>query len=275
MIQKHSVPIWQIDAFTDRPFTGNPAAVCILDEFPHDQWMQNVAAEMNLAETAFVVPTADDDKFRLRWFTPTTEVDLCGHATLAAAHALIEQGHVEQGRAIRFETQSGELTCQKQGNQLTLDFPATPIVETVAPSMTSEVCEALGLQRALVMRSKFDIVTIVDEAKIVRQVAPDFQRLIKINTRGVIVTSPSDHAEADFLSRFFAPRCGINEDPVTGSSHCCLALYWADRFGRTNLVGHQVSPRGGTVRCQVAGDRVKLAGSAITVLAGHLLIGQM
>jgi len=237
MMKTHGVPIWQVDAFADGPFAGNPAAVCSLDAFPSDAWMQNVVAEMNLAETSFVVPADERGNFHLRWFTPTVEVDLCGLATLAAAFALFELGRVNAGDQIRFQTRSGELTCEQQGNRISLDFPATTIIETVEESVAAEVRDALGISAAEVQRSKFDINAIVDDARTVRNLDPDFNRLGKFRTRGVMVTSRPDNADADFISRFFAPQCGINEDPVTGSAHCCLAPYWAEQLGKTSLIG--------------------------------------
>ena len=272
MMKTIDVPIWQVDAFADAPFTGNPAAVCILDAYPSDAWMQNIAAEMNLSETSFVVPADQRGDFHLRWFTPTVEVDLCGHATLAAAFTLFERGRVNAGDQIRFQTRSGELTCEQQGHRISLDFPASPIIEAVEESVATEVREALGISAAEVQRSKFDMVAIVGDARTVRNLIPDFNRLGKIRTRGVMVTSKSDHADADFISRFFAPQCGINEDPVTGSAHCCLAPYWAERLGKTSLIGYQASRRGGTVHCQMVGDRVKISGQAVTVLEGRLWV---
>jgi PhzF family phenazine biosynthesis protein len=272
MTTKQGIPVWQVDAFADGPFTGNPAAVCILTEYPSDDWMQNVATEMNLAETAFVVPSGDRGSFHLRWFTPAAEVDLCGHATLAASHTLMEQCSVARDAAIRFQTRSGQLICEQRGNQITLDFPSTPVIASVADSVATEVRLALGMEAATVMRSKFDVVAIVDSADAVRCVEPDFQRLQQIETRGVMITAKTGETDTDFISRFFAPRHGINEDPVTGSAHCCLAPYWAEQLGTTKLVGYQASRRGGTVHCEVSGDRVKLSGTAVTVLEGWLLM---
>lgn len=270
MSKLSGTPIWQVDAFADDIFNGNPAAVCMLDQFPNDEMMQNVAAEMNLSETSFVVPTGVDGSFYLRWFTPALEVDLCGHATLAAAHILIQQGLVAAGAALRFQTRSGELICEQVGDSITLDFPATPMVNAVDPGVANQVCEALGIPLVTVLRSTFDTIAIVEDAKVVRGLQPDFGLLEKIETRGVIVTAPSDEPGIDFVSRFFAPQCGVNEDPVTGSAHSCLAPFWAERFGRASLVGYQASRRGGEVQCQVDGDRVKLAGKAATVFEGRM-----
>lgn len=273
MNSQTGVRIWQVDAFADGPFGGNPAAICILSEYPSDEWMQDVAAEMNLSETAFVVPAGAPGDFHLRWFTPTTEVDLCGHATLAAAHVMIEQGIVAEGEILQFQTRSGELSCEQQGNQIAIDFPATPLLDVVEDVVACEVRTSLGIDAATVMRSKFDFVAIVESAATVRRIEPDFNRLRLIETRGVMITAASDQADTDFISRFFSPQCGINEDPVTGSAHCCLATYWSTKLGLTKLVGYQASRRGGTVNCEVVGDRVKLSGAAITVLEGRLLPG--
>ncbi len=266
-----TTPIWQVDAFADRAFTGNPAAVCILQSFPSDQWMQNVAMEMNLAETAFVVPTDEVGSFQLRWFTPTTEVDLCGHATLAAAHTLIEQARAEWWELIRFQTRSGELTCTQADSRITLDFPATPPSDDVDPKVAKQILNALGISQATVLQSKYDLLVIVEDASIINSLRPNFNALADINTRGVMASAASGPKGIDFVSRFFAPQCGINEDPVTGSAHCCLAPYWADRLNKTSLVGYQASSRGGTVACEVVGDRVHLTGTAVTVLEGRLL----
>ncbi|MGB7344791.1 MAG: PhzF family phenazine biosynthesis protein, partial [Pirellulaceae bacterium] len=207
----------------------------------------------------------------LRWFTPATEVDLCGHATLAAAHTLIEQASVEAGQPIRFQTRSGELTCTQAGTRITLNFPATPPSDDVDPKVAEQARSALGISEATVLQSKFDLLVVVEDASIVESLTPNFNALAGIDTRGVMVSAASGASGIDFVSRFFSPQCGINEDPVTGSAHCCLAPYWADRLGKTSLVGYQASSRGGTVNCEVAGDRVHLAGTAVTVLEGRLL----
>ncbi len=272
MSSLQGIPIWHINAFADRPFNGNPAAVCILDRYSSDQWMQSVAAQMNLSETAFVVPSDEANNFHLRWFTPATEVDLCGHATLAAAHVLLEQKRIDGCSAIRFQTRSGELLCMHSGSRITLDFPATTATKDVDATRAAELLAALGLQEASVFRSVFDLVVVVDDAKLVESLRPDFHALQRLETRGVIVTATSTSMGVDFISRFFAPRCGINEDPVTGSAHCCLAPFWAERLGKTSLVGYQASTRGGTVQCEVIGHRVRLSGGAFTVLEGRLNI---
>ncbi|MFZ5622958.1 MAG: PhzF family phenazine biosynthesis protein [Gemmatimonadota bacterium] len=263
--------LWIIDAFTDRPFAGNPAAVCLLPEVRPEQWLQAVAAEMNLSETAFLV--RGKNGFRLRWFTPETEVDLCGHATLASAHFLWEEGHLKPRATARFHTRSGLLTAQRRDGWITLDFPATP---AVAGPVMSSLLEALGADARPVFtgRSRFDHFLVFEEEAIVRSLAPDFAALRRHPERGVIVTAPSSTPGVDFVSRFFAPGAGVAEDPVTGSAHCALAPYWAERLGRTTLTGFQASTRGGTVRVEMKGERVLLSGQAVTVMKGGLSIGE-
>ncbi len=258
----------QIDAFTDRPFAGNPAAVCLLDAPREADWMQAVAAEMNLSETAFVRPLADG--FELRWFTPAVEVELCGHATLASAHALWSEDLVAADEPIRFATQSGVLTCTRQGDLIELDFPATPASEYDAPS---GLAAALGAQPRYVGRSRFDALVLLDSEAAVRSLQPDFVRLNQLPVRGVIVTSAADDAQFDFVSRFFGPAVGIDEDPVTGSAHCVLAPFWSERLGKTDMTAYQASARGGVVHVRLAGERVILGGTAVTVFRGHLTAG--
>jgi PhzF family phenazine biosynthesis protein len=258
-------PIFVVDAFTDRPFAGNPAAVCALDRPADDAWMQQVAAEMNLSETAFLVPEADG--FRLRWFTPAVEVDLCGHATLASAHVLWETGRLPPAATARFQTRSGTLTAVREGDRIVLDFPAVP-VEPCAPP--DGLADALGVVPRGVGRNRMDVLVELESESAVRGLRPDFARLAAVPVRGIIVTAPSDDPAFDFVSRFFAPACGVAEDPVTGSAHCALGPFWAARLGKTDLVGRQVSKRGGVVQVGVRGDRVKLGGRAITVLRGEL-----
>ncbi|TWU08156.1 PhzF family phenazine biosynthesis protein [Stieleria varia] len=264
--------IWQVDAFADRPLAGNPAAVCILERYTSDEWMQGVASEMSLSETAFLVPISEVNCFQLRWFTPAAEVDLCGHATLAAAHILIQHRLIDSQSPIRFRTRSGELTCTSFGARITLDFPAMPATKEVDASTARTLLAALGIAQAVVMQSKFDLLVVVNESDTVTSLRPDFNALQQVETRGVMVTAPSQTADVDFISRYFAPRFGINEDPVTGSAHCCLAPYWAKQLGKTSLVGYQASARGGTVHCEVRGDRVRLTGNAVTVLEGRLMM---
>lgn len=258
--------ILQIDAFTDTPYRGNPAAFCLLERAAEDAWMQQVAAEMNLSETAFVYP--EGVGFRLRWFTPTVEVDLCGHATLASAHALWELQQVAPENAIHFYTRSGELIARRDGQWIELDFPASPVVQTQA---TSALEDALGVLPLFVGENllKYVLVEVATEAE-VRQLDPNFAQLADLPFHGAIVTSRVK-GEYDFVSRFFAPRMGIPEDPVTGSAHCALAPYWGRKLKKMQMVGYQASPRGGVVRVRREGERVILGGQAVTVLHGELL----
>ena len=258
--------LWQIDAFTDRPFAGNPAAVCWLDQPKDDAWHQAVAAEMNLAETAFL--TARPDGFGLRWFTPTLEVDLCGHATLASAQFLWESGKLEHTRTARFHTRSGWLSATSEGEWIALDFPATPPRPVPTPE---HLVEGLKVTPRWVGRSCFDVVAELENAEQVRRLKPDLEILARIEARGIIVTAAGDQPGIDFVSRFFGPAAGVPEDPVTGSAHCALAPFWADRLGRTSLTGYQASQRGGLVRGEHRGDRVVLGGKAVTVLKGKLI----
>jgi predicted PhzF superfamily epimerase YddE/YHI9 len=262
--------ITQVDAFTDRPFAGNPAAVCLLPAPADPRWMLNVAREMNLAETAFLVPQRDG--FDLRWFTPAVEIDLCGHATLASAHVLWEDGHLAPGTQARFHTRSGLLTADRRGAWIELDFPATPAEPVVAPP---GLTAAVGVTPRFVGRSRFDYLLEVDGEEIVRGSNPNFDALAQVDARGVIVTSRAAASSYDFVSRFFAPRAGVNEDPVTGSAHCALAPYWSAKLGRPDLVGYQASARGGTVRVRLQNDRVILGGQAVTVLRGELSAGNL
>ncbi len=261
-----TIAFYQVDAFTDQPFRGNPAAVCLLPEARDDIWMQQVAREMNLSETAFLLK--QDDGFDLRWFTPSVEVDLCGHATLASAHVLWEIAHLDPHEPVRFHTRSGLLTAARRGNEIELNFPATPPEPADAPD---GLAEALGATPTYVGRSAFDYLVELESAAAVRELQPDFTRLRTLPVRGVIVTSPDDSGSFDIVSRFFAPGSGIDEDPVTGSAHCCLGPFWSQRFGKTELAAYQASPRGGVLRVRVAGDRVALFGQAVTVIRGALV----
>jgi predicted PhzF superfamily epimerase YddE/YHI9 len=255
--------IVQVDAFTDRPFAGNPAAVCVLPGPTADAWMQRVASEMNLPETAFLHP--EGDTWRLRWFTPTVEVDLCGHATLASAHVLWTEGHAPRSERLHFATRSGVLGAAARDGWIELDFPAEPARPATPPE---HLLAALGTS-GTVARNRMDyLVEVADEA-VVRRLSPDLGRLKLIQTRGVVVTARGA-APYDFVSRFFGPAAGVDEDPVTGSAHCALGPWWAERLGRTQLVGYQASARGGVVRVDVRGDRVGLLGQAVTVLRGEL-----
>ena len=259
------VPLTLVDAFTDTPFAGNPAAVCLLDGPRADAWMQAVGAEMNLPATAFVRATGDG--FEIRWFTATTELELCGHGTLAAAHVLWESGRLPPEAVARFHARSGRLSAARRERWIELDFPATPAGLEQAPA---ELAAALGVAAKWTGRNRLDWLVEVESASVVRAVAQDLARLAAVPTRGVIVTAPADDARADFVSRFFAPRAGIAEDHVTGSAHCCLGPYWAERLGRTALTGYQASPRGGFVRVRLDGERVILGGRAVTVMRGEL-----
>jgi PhzF family phenazine biosynthesis protein len=257
--------IFQADAFTDRAFAGNPAAVCILTEPRDEAWMQSLAQEMNLSETAFL--SKQEDGFSLRWFTPTVEVELCGHATLASAHVLWETGLLAAREQAKFHTRSGLLTAERKGNWIELNFPATPDQPATAPA---GLAEALGVTPKYVGRSKFDYLLEVGTEQTVRNMKPNFSLLRQIKVRGIMVTSRASSPGYDFASRFFAPGSGIDEDPVTGSAHCCLGPYWSRQLGKSDLVGYQASKRGGTVRVRVNGNRVHLSGQAITILRGQL-----
>jgi predicted PhzF superfamily epimerase YddE/YHI9 len=260
------VRLIQVDAFTSEPFRGNPAAVCFLDRERGDEWMRNVAAEMNLSETAFLLPHGDG--WSLRWFTPTDEVKLCGHATLGSAHALWEEGQLGANETARFHTRSGLLTAARDGAWIELDFPAKPEQEIAPPE---GLLESLGVQRArYVGRNDDDYLVEVDSEDKVRALEPDFARLALIPVRGVMVTSKASTDGADFVSRFFAPAFGVPEDPVTGSAHCCLTPFWSARLGKTEMRALQVSRRSGELRVRLAGDRVKISGQAVTTLRGEL-----
>ncbi|MEV4474319.1 PhzF family phenazine biosynthesis protein [Nonomuraea salmonea] len=274
--------LFTVDAFTGTAFKGNPAAVCLLDSPVTDRWMQSVAAEMNLSETAFLLGDS------LRWFTPAVEVTLCGHATLATAHVLYSTGAATG--PLEFRTASGTLTVNRRpDNMITMDFPAKEVTSTTVPPGLEK---ALGVTPVRVGKSQLDLLVEVDSAETVAALTPDIPALTAVDARGVIVTAAgsktdtgtaagtdteldaepvtSPVAGSDFVSRFFAPNVGVPEDPVTGSAHCALAPYWADRLGRTSLVGAQLSKRGGVVHVTYAGDRVHLAGQAITVMSGTL-----
>jgi PhzF family phenazine biosynthesis protein len=260
------IRIVQVDAFTNHPFAGNPAAVCVLKEAPTEQWMRNVAREMNLSETAFLVP--QDGGYHLRWFTPAVEVALCGHATVASAHVLWEDGHLPDGQQARFHTKSGLLTADRRGDWIELDFPAKIATATEPPP---ELLPALGVTDAkFVGKNAFDYFVEIESDAAVRALSPDHSLLRKLPVRGVIVTARSASPEFDFISRFFAPGSGIDEDPVTGSAHTALGPYWAGILGKTDMVAFQASARGGVVKVRVAGDRVKLGGQAVTVMTGEL-----
>lgn len=258
--------IFQVDAFTDKPFAGNPAAVCILPAAASDDWMQKLAREMNLSETAFLV--RQKDGYGLRWFTPAVEVELCGHATLASAHILWEQGFLPADQQARFYTQSGLLSAVRKDSWIEMDFPAEPEKQTDIPE---SLLKALGVAARYVGKNRFDFLIELESAESIRQMVPDFGLLRSFGGRGFIVTSRSDSSQYDFISRFFAPAAGVNEDPVTGSAHCCLGPYWARKLGRKELVGYQASARGGVVRVRVGDERVYLGGQAVTVMRATIL----
>lgn len=261
-------PLFQVDAFASGPFTGNPAAVCLLDQPADAAWMQAVAAEMNLSETAFVAALDGDDAghFGLRWFTPTVEVDLCGHATLASAHVLWDAGRLPADTAARFETRSGTLTASRSGDEVELDFPADPVTPA---EPDPGLLDALGLTDAAASRGRVGWLVEVADAGAVRNARPDFSRLAAFDI--AVLTARADDPAYDFVSRCFGPKFGIDEDPVTGSSHCALGPYWAERLGKNELTGYQASARGGVVRVRVDGDRTRLGGRAVTVTRGELL----
>lgn len=284
------IPLYQVDAFTDKPFGGNPAAVCLLsprdDTAQDESWMQSVAAEMNLSETAFLVkrgnralavgrstePTTAPDGYDLRWFTPAVEVNLCGHATLASAHALWSEGHLDKAETARFHTKSGLLTCQfDESGWIQMDFPAR-LSDAVDPP--DGLLAALGIEQPLsVSRNADDYLVEVESPEMVYSLAPDFGALAQVETRGTVVTSrAADGDEFDFVSRMFAPAAGVNEDPVTGSAHCALTPYWANKLGKNRMVGYQASSRGGIVRVTLQGERIQLSGQAVTVLRGELSV---
>jgi PhzF family phenazine biosynthesis protein len=253
-----AIRIVQVDAFTNKAFGGNPAAVCVLPEPAPDEWMGKVAQEMNLSETAFLTPY--DGGYRLRWFTPSVEVDLCGHATVASAHVLWQDGHLSAGKQARFHTRSGVLLADQRGEWIELNFPAKIVTPAPAPA---ELLPALGVaQAAFVGKNAFDYLVEVDSEETLRGLSPDHSTLRKIPVRGVIVTARASGGEFDFVSRFFAPGSGIDEDPVTGSAHVALGPYWSERLGKKEFTAFQASPRGGVV----------LGGQAVTVMTADLLV---
>jgi PhzF family phenazine biosynthesis protein len=272
------LPIYQVDAFTATLFRGNPAAVCLLDDAADPAWMQAIAAEMNLSETAFLYPRKD--AFHLRWFTPLAEVALCGHATLASAHILWQTERVRREEPVRFDTLSGRLIVQNDGDWMVMDFPARQPVplasipaaggDTAAAFDASAIAAALGAAPLWVGRNSDDVLMELPSEKAVVAVAPDFRALQRLAVRGFIVTARSGDRRFDFVSRFFAPRVGVPEDPVTGSAHCCLAPYWSQRLGKRDMIARQLSARGGVIRVTMAGDRVRIAGQAVTVMRAVL-----
>jgi len=265
----NAIPLLCVDAFTSKPFSGNPAAICLLEKQAPDDWMQSLAAEMNLAETAFPIKTGDNE-FDLRWMTPTMEVDLCGHATLATAHALWSKGLADKSRPITFHTRSGVLKASLSADGITLDFP---LIATSPCPPQPELIKSLGaVNPQSVVKAGPDYLVELCCAEDVRNISPDLLSLAKIQMRGVIVTSTADEHDVDFVSRFFAPAAGINEDPVTGSAHCALAPYWAGKLAKTTFVAKQVSKRGGELKVEIRGDRVLLTGNAVTVWEGEVIL---
>lgn len=260
-----SVDCWIVDSFTAEPFAGNPAGVCLLPHAAEAEWMQRVARELNLSETAFLTPL--DGGYHLRWFTPEVEVELCGHATLASAHVLWSEGLAGRDQPLRFLTASGPLAAHARQDLIELDFPSRP-AEPVTPP--GDLARALGVAPRWVGRNEEDLLVLLENEQTVVGLDPDIPALGRLGPRGVIVTAAAESPEHDFVSRFFAPAFGIPEDPVTGSAHCCLAPFWAARLGRERMSGYQASSRGGTVKVRLAGNRVFLGGVAVTVLRGAL-----
>jgi PhzF family phenazine biosynthesis protein len=260
------LPLFLVDAFTEHAFAGNPAAVCMLPAWKDDSWLGAVASEMNLSETAFLVKNADG--YDLRWFTPKVEVELCGHATLAPAHVLWEQGMAKPLEEIRFSTKSGILKAKRNGQDIELDFPLKQEEPAKAPP---GLADALGVQPLYVGKNQFDYLVEVESEAVLRGMAPDFKRLATIPVRGTIVTCKSASPKFDFMSRFFAPASGVDEDPVTGSAHCCLAAYWQKRLGKSEFVAFQASKRGGVVKVRVDKGRALLGGKAVIVARGELV----
>jgi len=258
--------ITHVDAFSSKPFGGNPAAVCVLAGPRDEEWMSQVAMEMNLSETAFL--QADGDGYRLRWFTPSVEVALCGHATLASAHVLWEDGHLNPGVTARFHTLSGVLTCEQRGEWIEMNFPAMLVQPSGPPP---QLDEALGCDLKYSGRNQLDYLVEVADEQTLRSLQPQHHMLRQMPVRGVIATARGS-GEFDFVSRFFAPGSGIDEDPVTGSAHCALTPFWAERLGKTEMTAFQASRRGGVVKVRLEGDRVFLLGQAVTVLRGDLLV---
>ncbi|WP_209974647.1 PhzF family phenazine biosynthesis protein [Paenibacillus eucommiae] len=261
------LPIYVVDAFTDKTFKGNPAAVCLTPGPLDDDQMQSIAAEMNLSETAFLFPYQDG--YSLRWFTPNTEVDLCGHATLASAHILWEKEMLTVDQQANFYTKSGLLTAIKSGSWIQLNFPMEP---EIACSCPSELIEALQITPIYVGRNRLDYLIEIESEDVLKNLKPNFSLLEKVQTRGIIVTSKS--VEFDFISRCFFPALGVNEDPVTGSAHCCLAPYWSNKLKKNELYAYQASARGGILKITIKNDRIMMAGQAVTVIKSELLISK-
>jgi len=259
------IPLYQVDAFTDQAFHGNPAGVCFLSAPRPNQWMQCMAQEMNLSETAFLLE--ENNGYRLRWFTPAVEVDLCGHATLASAHILWETGRLARDKTAQFYSRSGLLSASLEQNWIQLNFPAKRLELVTIPEELSTV---LGVRPVFVGKNQYDYLMEVESEEILRSLQPDMTRLSQIPVRGVIVTCVATTPGYDFMSRFFAPRVGVPEDPVTGSAHCCLTPYWSEKLHKQSMVAYQASPRGGELRLRLQDDRVLISGQALTVFQGEL-----
>ena len=259
-----SVTIYQVDAFSSKPFGGNPAGVCILEKLAADNWMQNVASEMALSETAFLV--RGNGAYHLRWFTPAAEVDLCGHATLASAHVLVETGREKRGRQILFNTASGTLSAKVNDEKVFLDFPSEP-ARPIEPS--AKLQAAVGQKIVAAGRNRLDYLVEVESEDALASFVPDSSAISALDVRGLILTAGST-TEFDFVSRYFAPRFGILEDPVTGSTHCCLTPYWSAKLGKDSLRARQLSSRGGTLDVAMVGDRVSIGGNAVTTMTCEL-----
>lgn len=258
--------LFLVDAFAEEPFAGNSAAVCLLPGPADAVWMQALAAELCQPATAFVWPVGDG--FGLRWFVAAAELMLCGHGTLAAAHTLWETGRLARNAPAHFETVSGLLTAQRDGDLIALDFPAETMQEVTPPP---HLVEALGAEPRAVLRGSMDYLVELGSEAEVRAVSPDFSLLQQIETRGVIVTAPAEAGGYDCVSRFFAPSVGLDEDAVTGSAHCAIGPYWGQRLGKTTMMAYQASARGGALRVRLDGSRVELAGRAVTVMIGSLV----
>ncbi len=258
---------YQVDSFTKEPYFGNPAGVIILDKEADEYWMAKIAEEMNLSETSFLYYVSQN-KYNLRWFTPTNEVDLCGHATLAAAHILWEK-FIEKNQNIIFETNSGELICKNDNDLIQMNFPKEEAFDTDPPK---ELLKSLDVNILYCGKNRFDYLVELESEDILKKINPDFNLLKKINARGIIITSKPSNNEYDFVSRFFAPNVGVNEDPVTGSAHCCLAPYWAKKLEKNKLKALQVSARRGILFLELFKDRVNISGNAITVFEGKILM---
>ncbi len=264
-----TIHIYQVDAFTGQPFKGNPAGVCLLDEPRPAEWMQDLAREMNLSETAFLVK--EEDGYRLRWFTPKVEVALCGHATLGSAHILFQTGRLQPWETARFHTLSGTLMATRSlDGWITLDFPSRPVKPATAPD---RLFDALGISASVfVGKNVDDYLVELDSETSVRSLHPDFPQLYKIPARGVIVTSRSESKDFDFISRFFAPAVGVNEDPVTGSAHTCLTPFWAEKLHKKEMRAYQASERGGVLKVGLQDQRVLIGGQAVTIFTGDLCV---